>query len=42
MGRITELLDTAHSRSRESSWSYSGGLLPHEAHELLQIAPAPA
>ena len=39
MGRITELLDTAHGRSRENSWSYSGALLPHEAHELLQIAP---
>jgi rhodanese-related sulfurtransferase len=39
MGRITELLDTAHSRSRENSWSFSGGLLPQEAYELLQIAP---
>ncbi len=39
MGRITELLDTAHGRSRENGWSYSGALLPHEAHELLQIAP---
>lgn len=39
MGRITELLDTAHSRSQTHSWPYAGGLLPHEAHELLQLAP---
>jgi rhodanese-related sulfurtransferase len=39
MGRITELLDTAHGRSRASSWSIAGALLPHEAHELLQLAP---
>ncbi len=39
MGRITDLLDTAHSRSRDNSWSFSGALLPHEAYELLQITP---
>ncbi len=39
MGRITELLDTAHSRSQANSWPYAGALLPHEAHELLQITP---
>ncbi|WP_324779511.1 rhodanese-like domain-containing protein [Thiobacillus sedimenti] len=39
MGRITELLDTAHSRSQANSWPYAGALLPHEAHELLQLAP---
>lgn len=39
MGRITELLDAAHDRSRVHSWPYAGGLLPHEARELLQIAP---
>ena len=39
MGRITELLDTAHSRSQANSWSFAGALLPHEAHELLQLAP---
>lgn len=39
MGRITELLDAAHQRSQENSWSFAGALLPHEAHELLQIAP---
>lgn len=39
MGRITQLLDAAHSRSQTNSWSFAGALLPHEAHELLQIAP---
>ena len=39
MGRITELLDIAHSRSQEHAWPFMGGLLPHEAHELLQLAP---
>ena len=39
MGRITELLDTAHSRSKAQSWSFAGALLPHEARELLQLAP---
>lgn len=39
MGRITELLDIAHTRSQTQSWPYAGALLPHEAHELLQIAP---
>ncbi len=39
MGRITELLDTAHNRCQVQSWPYAGALLPHEAHELLQLAP---
>ena len=39
MGRITELLDAAHSRSQAHAWSIAGALLPHEAHELLQLAP---
>jgi rhodanese-related sulfurtransferase len=39
MGRITDLLDSAHQRSQENAWSYAGGLLPHEAHELLRLAP---
>ncbi|MDP2111283.1 MAG: rhodanese-like domain-containing protein [Thiobacillus sp.] len=39
MGRITGLLDTAHSCSRAHSWSFAGAMLPHEAHELRQIAP---
>jgi rhodanese-related sulfurtransferase len=39
MGRITELLDTAHSRSQTHAWPFVGAFLPHEAHELLQLAP---
>ena len=39
MGRITELLDTAHNRSQANAWPFLGALLPHEAHELLQLAP---
>jgi rhodanese-related sulfurtransferase len=39
MGRITELLDIAHRRNQAQSLSYAGTLLPHEAHELLQMAP---
>ncbi len=39
MGRITELLDTAHTRSQTNSWPFAGALLPHEARELLQVAP---
>ena len=39
MGRITELLNAAHTRSKAQAWPYIGALLPHEAHELLQLAP---
>lgn len=39
MGRITELLNTAHNRSQAQAWPYAGALLPHEALELLQLAP---
>lgn len=39
MGRITELLDSAHSRAQAQNLPYAGALLPHEAHELLQLAP---
>ncbi|HQT29837.1 MAG TPA: rhodanese-like domain-containing protein [Thiobacillus sp.] len=39
MGRITELLIAAHARSKAQAWPYLGALLPHEAHELLQLAP---
>lgn len=39
MGRITELLDTAHARNQPQGLSYPGSLLPHEAQELLQLAP---
>ncbi|MBU4499991.1 MAG: rhodanese-like domain-containing protein, partial [Gammaproteobacteria bacterium] len=39
MGRITELLNAAHIQSQAQGWPYIGALLPHEAHELLQLAP---
>lgn len=39
MGRITELLDQAHARRQANAWTFAGGLLPHEAWELLQLAP---
>jgi len=39
MGRITELLDAAHTRGQTLSLPYAGALTPHEAHELLQLAP---
>lgn len=39
MGRITELLDAAHTRGQTLALSYAGALNPHEAHELLQLAP---
>jgi len=39
MGRITELLDHAHERSQTHAWPFAGALPPHEAHELLQLAP---
>jgi rhodanese-related sulfurtransferase len=39
VGRITELLDEAHGRGRAKALPYAGELLPHEAHELLRLAP---
>lgn len=39
MGRITELLDAAHSRGRLRDLPYAGALAPDEAHELLRLAP---
>lgn len=39
MGRITELLDTAHSRCQTLNLTYAGALQPHEAHELVALAP---
>jgi rhodanese-related sulfurtransferase len=39
MGRITELLNSAQSRSQSNTWPFAGALLPHEAHELIQLAP---
>lgn len=39
MGRITELLHTAQQRAGELRLPYVGALLPHEAYELLRLAP---
>ena len=39
MGRITELLNAAQTRSQSNAWPFAGALLPHEALELLQLAP---
>jgi rhodanese-related sulfurtransferase len=39
MGRITELLNSAQSRSQSNAWPFAGALLPQEALELLQLAP---
>lgn len=39
MGRITELLNAAQQRSQSQTFAYAGALLPHEAHDLLQLAP---
>lgn len=39
MGRITELLDAAHNRNQTRGLPYAGSLLPHEAYELLRLAP---
>ena len=39
MGRITELLDAAHSRGKLRSLPYAGALEPQEACELLALAP---
>lgn len=39
MGRITELLDAAHSRNQARGLPFAGSLLPHEAYELLQLTP---
>jgi rhodanese-related sulfurtransferase len=39
MGRITEILNTAQQRGGELKLPYAGAVLPHEAAELLQLAP---
>ncbi|CAE6716524.1 rhodanese-like domain-containing protein [Candidatus Nitrotoga fabula] len=40
MGKITEILSTAQKRAKEINAPYEGALLPIEAYEILQIAPA--
>jgi rhodanese-related sulfurtransferase len=39
MGRLTEILTTAHKRAQEANLPYEGVLFPHEAEELLELAP---
>lgn len=39
MGRISEILKTAQQRAATPPLPYSGALLPHEAIELLELAP---
>ena len=39
MGRLTEILSLAQSRAKEVKLAYEGILLPHEAAELLEMAP---
>ena len=39
MGKITEILNTAQSRAKETNLPYQGALLPNEAYEIMQSAP---
>jgi rhodanese-related sulfurtransferase len=39
MGRITDLLNAAQTRAQTQQLPYAGALLPHEAFELLNVAP---
>jgi len=39
MGRLTEILNNAQDRAKQASLPYAGVLLPHEAAELLELAP---
>jgi rhodanese-related sulfurtransferase len=39
MGHLTEILSLAQRRAKEVKLAYEGILLPHEAAELLEIAP---
>lgn len=39
MGRLTEILTTAQIRAKEANLPYEGVVLPHEAAELLGLAP---
>lgn len=39
MGRLTELLDAAHTRRETLALTYAGALTPNEAAELLALAP---
>ncbi len=39
MGKITDILQTAQQRAKDSNLPYEGALYPREAHEILQSAP---
>ena len=39
MGKITEILNAAQQRAKESNLPYEGALTPAEAYELLKSAP---
>ena len=39
MGKITEILNAAQSRAKETNLPYEGALLPDEAYEIMQSAP---
>lgn len=39
MGKITEILNKAQQRAKESNLPYEGALLPSEANEILKSAP---
>lgn len=39
MGRLTEIISLAQLRAKEVKPGYEGILLPHEAAELLELAP---
>jgi rhodanese-related sulfurtransferase len=39
MGKISVILAQAQERGKQNNLPYSGGLLPDEAYQLLQLAP---
>lgn len=39
MGKISTILELAQGRAKQNNLPYSGGLLPAEAHQILQLAP---
>ncbi len=39
MGKITAILEQAQQRAKQNSAPYSGGLLPNEAYQIMQLAP---
>ncbi|MEI7841552.1 MAG: rhodanese-like domain-containing protein [Gallionellaceae bacterium] len=39
MGKISAILEQAQARAKQNNLLYSGGLLPAEAQQILQLAP---